>query len=100
MKHCIALRKGHPALRTGDYVPLLATDDVYAFARSNAEETLVVALNSAGAERQVTITAPISATPASRYEDVWNGEVLTVDDGALGGVRIPPREGRVFVAQR
>ncbi len=100
VKRCIALRKDHPALRTGGYAPLLASDDVYAFARQGKDETLIVVLNAARADRQVSIPIPTSGAPASRYEDPWSGEAFAVEANALRGVRVPSREGRVFVARR
>ena len=42
----IALRHAHPALRTGAYLPLLAPDDAYAFARVLGGEELIIAVNA------------------------------------------------------
>lgn len=46
-KELIALRKAHPALRTGSYTPLLADDEkrLFAFARGNQEEELLAVFN-------------------------------------------------------
>jgi len=97
VKRCIALRRQHPALRTSDFTPLLAADDVYAFARQNQEETLVVALNAGAKDTQATIPLPASAAKMAHYEDVWSGEVLGVEANALQTVPIPSRQGRVFI---
>jgi cyclomaltodextrinase len=61
-KEMIALRHAHPALRTGAYHRLYANDDVYIFARTHDDETLLIAINSAATPR--TVTFPI--TPFAR----------------------------------
>lgn len=45
-RRLIALRRAHPALRTGDYRTLHAEGSAYAFARSGDGESLVVAVNA------------------------------------------------------
>ncbi|MGI8588211.1 MAG: glycoside hydrolase family 13 protein [Chloroflexia bacterium] len=60
-KAAIALRHAHPALRTGTYQPLYAADGVYAFARSLADDYVVVALNTAKARRHLSL--PLLAHP-------------------------------------
>lgn len=54
-RQLIALRHAHPALRIGDYQILYAQGMVYAFARSLAEERLIIAVNAASETAQVTI---------------------------------------------
>ena len=50
-RRCIALRHAHPALRTGEFLPLQAEAGVYAFARRLGGETLVVAFNTSRGRR-------------------------------------------------
>src|SRR5262245_42480521 len=54
-KRLIALRRAHPALRTGAYRRLYADADIYAFARVGDDEALLVAVNMAEAPRKVTV---------------------------------------------
>ncbi len=54
-KAIIALRQCQPALQTGDYIPLYADADVYAFARTLQGSTTITAVNAAGASRRFTI---------------------------------------------
>ena len=56
-KRVIALRHTHPALRTGAYRCLLASADLYAFARTLDASCLVVALNVA--EQPQTVDIPL-----------------------------------------
>ncbi len=62
-KKLIALRRTHPALQTGDYAPLYADPDVYAFARILQGSTMIVAVNVAKSRRRVEIPL-ICALPA------------------------------------
>ena len=52
----IALRHRHPALRTGDYQTLVATNDLYAFTRSNTKETIVVVINTAEQPEKIMLS--------------------------------------------
>ncbi len=46
VKRLAALRHAHPALRRGTYHQLFAKDDIYAFARCTADETVIVVINA------------------------------------------------------
>ncbi|HNP74373.1 MAG TPA: glycoside hydrolase family 13 protein, partial [Kouleothrix sp.] len=56
-KQLIALRHAHPALRTGAYARLHADDATYAFARADAAEALLVAVNVAEQPRTIEFAA-------------------------------------------
>ena len=100
-KAIIALRQSHPALQTGDYIPLYADADVYAFARALPGNTMITAVNVAEASRRFTIplTGVLPAQPATVT-------VLLTTDGsptaelALGALALtlPTRSGAVFDA--
>ena len=64
----LRLRREHPALRRGALLDLSFDDDSYAYARRDASETIVVALNRAPAPREITF-------PAS-YLDARDGATL------------------------
>jgi glycosidase len=66
----IALRNGHPALRTGAFQTLLVDDaaDVWAFARYDDDEQLIVALNASGEGAKVKIPLPADAPEKWRVE--------------------------------
>lgn len=53
----IRLRRDHPALRTGALIDLGFDTETYAFARQQAEETLVVVINRSPKPRPVRIAA-------------------------------------------
>ena len=50
-----ALRANHPALREGEFIPMIAGDDCMAYLRQNDEELLFIALNRAPEERKLRI---------------------------------------------
>ena len=52
----IALRRKHSALRDGRLIDLSYDDDVYVYARQDAKETVIIAINRAG-EKSITIPA-------------------------------------------
>ncbi|MEM1255235.1 MAG: glycoside hydrolase family 13 protein [Cyanobacteria bacterium P01_H01_bin.21] len=52
----IALRHRHPVLCTGDYQTLAATNDLYAFARTNKKETVVIIVNTAEQPEHITLS--------------------------------------------
>jgi neopullulanase len=99
-RRAIALRRSHPALRTGTFQTIYATGDVYSFARELPEEKIVVAFNS-GTE-PVRHRLEVSAGPQDEYRQVWPLELPpshTVKSGALDVV-IPARDAIVLVKQR
>lgn len=98
VRRCIALRHAHPALRTGEYrsLPLRAAH-IYAFARWDAAERLVVALNNAGAAR--TIDLPLAGTPIlerATLADLLGGPGYQVRGGKLLQVQLPAYGGVVL----
>jgi len=92
-----ALRAAHPALQDGEFHTLEASGKVYAYARSDAKETYVVALNAGGA-----------AATADLDLAAWGGSVTATD--ALTGatehwsgtakVALAAESGRVFKVER
>jgi neopullulanase len=91
----IALRKTHPALRRGSFVPLCASDSVYVFARSFDGETFVIALNTSHENRRIEIPLK-DLTPATRLHHVWGRDSNEVVDGILRDLTIPARSGCIL----
>ena len=92
-KKVTALRTAHPALQTGDFRTLEAAGKVYAYARSNDDETFVVALN-AGREA-ATATIDLSAWGGSvKATDALTGATMSWSGKAA--IALEPEAGRVF----
>jgi cyclomaltodextrinase / maltogenic alpha-amylase / neopullulanase len=99
VKSCIALRQAHPALRRGEYTTFHASDDVYVFGRRLQNETLIVAFNIARSVRTPEIKVAGYLPPGQRLRQVWSDTEVTVGQGMLHDVKLPPRSGVVWVAE-
>ena len=53
----IKLRREHSAVRHGELVDLFYDDDVYAYARQDSRETVIIAINRSGSEKTIKIPA-------------------------------------------
>jgi cyclomaltodextrinase / maltogenic alpha-amylase / neopullulanase len=95
VKHCIALRSAHPALRRGDLTFLLAEGSAVAYGRRLGEETLIVALNAARRPVVLPITVGGYLPDGTALRDGWTGEVLTVSQGRVD-VAVGARDGAVL----
>ncbi|MCK4341851.1 MAG: alpha amylase N-terminal ig-like domain-containing protein [Phycisphaerae bacterium] len=97
-KQIIALRKAHPALRTGSFLTLLTDDekDVWAFLRKDDNEQLIVALNASNKEVEVIVPLPLSAP--NKWKGVFNAEGIFNADGHKMHLRVPALGGVVLHA--
>lgn len=94
-KQVIYLRHAHPALRTGEYLHLLADDDLYVFLRLLEDDALIVVLNASDSPRQVDI--PVERLPeGSHWQAVFGKGEAHIERGRLKGPMAPPRAGIVL----
>jgi glycosidase len=94
-KRLIAMRRAHPALRTGAYRRLYSDADVYAFARADDAEALLVAVNVAEAPRSVVVPIGELFVEGTRLRAIYgDGEAEVVGDAAR--VELPARDGIAF----
>lgn len=96
-KRTIALRKAHPALRTGSYVTLHVKGQTYAFARQTEAETVLVALNAGEKPESMALDLKGLLSGAVVFKDAWTDESLALTQGRLN-LTVPPLEGRVLIA--
>jgi neopullulanase len=82
---CITLRKEHAALRSGEYKRLYAEGDVFAFTRSQGDETLTIVMNVSNEAKFAAL--PLSEKPVALAGDLQFHE---------GKIRIPARSGMVL----
>ncbi len=92
----IALRHARPALRRGSFTTLLAEGDLFAFARQLDRETVVVAMNAGRATRRVELPTAGLLEEGAGLDEAWTKAVARVEGGALRGIELAPRSGRVF----
>ncbi|HEY2930310.1 MAG TPA: alpha-amylase family glycosyl hydrolase [Acidobacteriota bacterium] len=57
------LRREHPAIRRGVLMDLAFDEETYAYARRSADETVVIAINRAGAPRKISASAGALGVP-------------------------------------
>jgi cyclomaltodextrinase len=92
----IALRSRSVALRRGDFRFLFADDGVAVHSRQLGDETVIVAINTAARTRRVDVAVTGLLEEAAGLDEVWTHETLRVEGGALRGIELAPRSGRVF----
>ena len=80
----IALRKRTPILRRGDYIQLKADNDLYAFARTLGDETLLMAMNASGRARSTAVPCSRANWAEGRIvQNLLEGQKYTVSNGKL-----------------
>jgi glycosidase len=95
----LALRKAHPALRTGKQWHIGWDDSYYAFLRELPEEKLLVVYNNSSSSRELKI--PVADTPlasAQRLQSVFGGTAAEIIAGELR-ITVPSRTLAVFNVQ-
>jgi glycosidase len=77
----IRLRQRHSSMRTGRLIDLFYDDDSYVFARQDQNETVIVAINRAGQEKNLTI-------PVGSIGLKDRSELIALIGSARGPVRV------------
>jgi glycosidase len=96
-RQVIALRRAHPALRSGRYEPLHAEAQTYAFLRTNSSETLVVVLNSGDTAADVRIPLGPPCSDGDLLTPLWGAEAeVAVQEGNMK-LCVAARSGAVFL---
>lgn len=95
-KEVITLRHAHRALRRGQFTQLAADGYLYAFARHEGEETLVVAVNVG--ETAAEMAVPVGGLLAEGVElrPIWGKGTAEVVTSGQVVVALPGREGVVL----
>lgn len=99
VQRCIALRRDHASLRTGHYRTLLTSSDprVYAFARWNEDERLVIALNPTGQAIQLDLALDEDLFPGQiDMYDQMNRARYVAQEGKIAHLSIPAYGGTVL----
>lgn len=87
----IRLRREHPALRLGEWRPVWATEEAFAFERAHAAERILVLINRNGPLERVTLPAE-----AEGARVLWGTARLAADREALTVVGLAPWDGVVI----
>jgi glycosidase len=89
------LRRCVPALSSGERIPVVVGDEIYAFRRDAGDGSPVLALFSTAAER-TEIPLPAGAVPGGAYLDVISGEAVEITEGA--SVALDPMSFRILLS--
>ncbi|GAB4377132.1 MAG: hypothetical protein Kow0042_24400 [Calditrichia bacterium] len=87
-------RREHSALRYGDFYPLLAEKDVYAFLRSDFNERILVILNKSDAVRRVKLQLP-GFYQLVFAKNLYTGVRWNINDNVLE-LEVSPFTGEVY----
>ena len=94
-KRIIALRNQHAALQDGEWVPLWAEGDVYAYLRHKGDEKVAAVFNR-NTRKEAKISLDLSRYGRGAWRDALNGGEFRVEDRME--VDLTPLEGRVFIS--
>jgi neopullulanase len=97
VKACIQLRKQHPALRQGKYLPLFNQDGLIAIGRTSDEENLITAFNIHHQAERIQLNIPKEMNGTAQVI-FGNAQVERTD--AFLRIQIPARSGIVLQFQR
>ena len=95
----LALRKDHPALRSGKQMHVGWDDSYYAFIRESADEKLLIVYNNALTPRSLEIPVGDTALEnAHRLQPIFGDTPAELDNGSLR-LSLPPKTAAIFSVQ-
>ena len=97
-QRCIALRQAHPALSRGEFRPLYAQGQIYAFGRRLGSDTLVVVLNASAGPWEMFVPVADLLCDGTLVRGVWGQETTRVAAGRIAGLVVPARSALVLEA--
>jgi glycosidase len=75
----LKLRREHSAIRNGRLIDLFYDDDVYAYARQDSKETVVIVINRSGGEKRISFpAATIGVRDDSQFASLYGGTTTRV----------------------
>ncbi len=89
----IALRHRYAALRTGEFVQVLADGSRYALLRRDATDTLLVVLNVSETGAEVGVPVQPHAADGERFDVVFGGEGHATVSAGRVRIDVPARSG-------
>ncbi len=98
VRRCISIRKAHPALRRGDFIPLYARGKVLVYLRRLPEELLVIVINNDKSEFPLDITVDERLPDGLSFENMLDSGSAAIVGRQLSGLRLPPKSGAILEA--
>lgn len=90
------LRSAIPALRTGDYIPLLAQEHLLVYLRRDQYDTVVVLINAGPHELKVDLPVQDYLADGTSLQDQIGDLEMIVDNGFLRQVSVPALTGIIL----
>lgn len=95
-KAYIHLRRAHPVLRTGEYVPLYAEGRHFAYLRHLEGVRMLIALNAGDGTWELNLPVKDNFAEGSVLKDLLGGGEAVIQEGHLRTHTLSPWEGAVF----
>jgi len=97
-RRLIAIRRAHPALRTGAHRAVATDGDLLVFARELGEDVVLVAVNRGEAPAVATVPLP-DAWRGRALRDAWNGVGIDADPDSGLRLEVAPLGAWIGVAE-
>lgn len=95
-KRLIAIRHQHSALRTGDFVPLYAGQDVIAYLRKDPSGTVLVVINNSDQSRSLSLDLKGHLGKDLLLQDSLAGQTIQVAQGVIQDLKINAKTGMIL----
>lgn len=95
-KRLIAIRKFHPALRAGEFIPLYADGGVYAYARRAPEDLLFIIINNSPNSTLLDIPVNNLVPEGSHLVSRLGSGAARVVDGKITRLALASKSGAIF----
>ena len=90
-----AIRAQHDVLRTGSVEPIVVNDSVMGYVRRDADEVMIILVNNATSDKEVTINLAEINVDADTLTDLLTNEAATIAEGKLT-VTVPAVNGVIL----
>ena len=90
-----AIRAQHDVLRTGTVEPIVVNNSVMGYVRRDADEVMIILVNNATSDKEVTIDLAALKVDADKLTDLLTNKAATIADGKLT-VTVPAVNGVIL----
>ena len=90
-----AIRAQHDVLRTGTVEPIVVNNSVMGYVRRDADEVMIILVNNATSDKEVTIDLATLKVDADKLTDLLTNKAATIADGKLT-VTVPAVNGVIL----
>ena len=95
----IALRQHYAAIRNGRLTDLFYDDDIYAYARHNSEQMVIIIINRSGDKRTLSLPAVDLANNIQLTPVLGQGETSTIRSGSIE-LSVPAKTAVAYLATK